>query len=34
MNVNDRTDVFHYENGLEAFVEYLNEDKDVLHPVV
>ncbi len=31
---NDRHDVFCYENGLEAFVEYLNEEKDVLHPVV
>jgi topoisomerase-4 subunit B len=25
---------FHYENGLEAFVNYLNEDKDTLHKVV
>nr|WP_010282168.1 DNA topoisomerase IV subunit B [Bacillus timonensis] len=27
-------EVYHYENGLEAFVQYLNEEKDVLHPVV
>lgn len=29
-----KTDVFQYENGLEAFVHYLNEDKEPLHPVV
>lgn len=27
-------DVFHYENGLEAFVAYLNEEKNALHSVV
>lgn len=31
---NDQQDVFHYENGIEAFVHYLNEEKDTLHPVV
>jgi topoisomerase IV subunit B len=31
---NDLQDVYHYQNGIEAFVEYLNEEKDVLHPVV
>lgn len=30
----DRKDVFQYDNGLKAFVEYLNEGKDTLHPVV
>ena len=24
---------YYYENGIEAFVAYLNEEKDVLHPV-
>lgn len=28
-----KSDVFFYENGIEAFVAYLNEEKDTLHPV-
>lgn len=31
---NAKQEIFHYENGIEAFVEYLNEEKDSLHPVV
>lgn len=30
----DRQEVYHYENGLVAFVDYLNEDKKALHNVV
>ena len=30
---NDEQEVFCYENGIEAFVEYLNGEKDALHPV-
>lgn len=29
----EKHEVYHYENGIEAFVAYLNEEKDVLHPV-
>ncbi len=31
---NNEKEVFFYENGLEAFVQYLNEERDVLHDVV
>ena len=30
----DKKDIFYYENGLQSFVEYLNEDKETLHKVV
>ncbi|HET7627117.1 MAG TPA: DNA topoisomerase IV subunit B [Bacillales bacterium] len=30
----DRKDTFQYDTGIKAFVEYLNEDKDIFHPVV
>ncbi|SDN32715.1 DNA topoisomerase IV subunit B [Alkalicoccus daliensis] len=30
----DEREVFYFETGLEAFVAYLNEDKETLHPVV
>jgi DNA topoisomerase IV subunit B (EC 5.99.1.3) len=29
-----KQDRFHYKEGIEAFVAYLNEEKDTLHPVV
>ncbi|MGN1400614.1 MAG: DNA topoisomerase IV subunit B [Bacillus sp. (in: firmicutes)] len=31
---NNQKETFFYENGLEAFVSYLNEEKDCLHDVV
>ncbi|MCM3730423.1 DNA topoisomerase IV subunit B [Fictibacillus nanhaiensis] len=31
---NGEKEEFQFETGLEAFVQYLNEDKDTLHPVV
>ncbi len=30
----DKTEIFKYETGLEAFVEYLNFDKKTLHPTI
>ena len=30
----DKHQVYHYEHGLKSFVEYMNEDKKTLHPVV
>ncbi|PWA08892.1 DNA topoisomerase IV subunit B [Pueribacillus theae] len=30
----NRRDRFFYESGIEAFIEYLNENKETLHPVV
>ena len=30
----EKEDIYHYDNGLESFVEYINDDKNVLHKVV
>ena len=32
--IENRSEIFHYENGLSAFVEYLNDDKKALHKVL
>ncbi|KPL60059.1 DNA gyrase subunit B [Rossellomorea vietnamensis] len=29
----DQKEIFHFESGIQAFVQYLNEEKDVLHNV-
>ncbi|RYM06327.1 DNA topoisomerase IV subunit B [Sporolactobacillus sp. THM7-7] len=29
-----KEETYHYDEGIKAFVDYLNEDKDTLHPVV
>ncbi len=30
----EKSEIFHYDNGLEAFVEYLNDGKDAVHKTV
>ena len=32
--IDKRQEIYHYENGLKSFVEYLDDDKDAIHPVV
>ena len=32
--IENRSESFHYDNGISSFVEYLNDDKKVLHNVV
>ncbi len=32
--IDKRQETYHYEHGLKSFVEYLDEDKDKIHPVV
>ena len=31
---NEKKEVYHYENGLEAFIEYINENKKQLHKAI
>ena len=31
--LDEKKEVFHYDNGLQAFINYLNEDKKILNPV-
>ena len=30
----EKHEIFYYTNGLKSFVEYINEDKNILHKVV
>lgn len=30
----EQSEIFQYENGIQAFIEYINEDKEVFHPVL
>ena len=32
--IDKKQEIYHYDNGLKSFVEYLDEDKDAIHPVV
>ena len=32
--IEKKQEIYHYENGLKSFVEYLDDDKDIIHPVV
>ncbi len=30
----ERREIYHYDKGIQAFVEYINSEKDVFHPVI